>query len=100
MTDSRFKQDSLIMREAHFKNLHPTPIAERIHEILSSEMGPIIATAAIRRASDHAHIAIDVMAASDMREVIPVILNSLKPYRTSELLRQQLQTLLEELAPR
>lgn len=86
------------MRESHFKNLRPTPIAERIHEILASEMGPIIATAAIRRASDQTHVAIDAMAEQDLAAVIPAILSSLKPYRSSELLRQQLQSLLAEHA--
>ena len=99
VSDSRNRQDSLIMRESHFKNLQPSATAQRLHETLATELGPIIATAALRRASDHCHVAIPDIGPEHLSQLVPNISKALKTYSAASLLKTRLQALLDELAP-
>ncbi len=86
------------MKESHFKNLNPTPTAERLHEVLAIELGPIIANAALRRASDRCHIPIDQIRPADIATLVPVIVQALRSSASAETLRQGLQDLIAEMA--
>ena len=88
------QSDSLIIKVAHFKNLNPTPVADALHRALSAEFGPILATATLRRASDHSGVAIDRMSIADARSMLPGVVDSLRAYRQG----RQLDELRELLA--
>lgn len=94
MTEPMNRQDSLIIKVAHFKNLNPTPVAEALHRALSEEFGPILATATLRLASDRAKLPIDQLSVEDARIILPNIVDSLRAYRQGK----QLDELRELLA--
>ncbi|MBN2359540.1 MAG: hypothetical protein JXR83_08790 [Deltaproteobacteria bacterium] len=101
MVEPYNRQDSLIIKVAHFKNLHPTAVAEALHRALSEDFGPILATATLRRASDHSGVSIDRMDAASGHAMLPVILDSLRAYRAPpqlEELRKLLANAIDKAA--
>lgn len=94
MTEPIKRQDSMIIKVAHFKNLNPTPVAEALHRALSEEFGPILATATLRLASDRARLPIDRLSVEDARIMLPSVVDSLRSYRQGK----QLDELRELLA--